>query len=321
MSFTDEVKQELARLPVAGPDAERDELAALLRFGGALVLGGGGRGMAVDLETVVGATARRTFTLLQHRYGVSPQLRVRAPGGVQRRRVYGVRLEGAGEMVARDLGLLDRAGRPRAPTVAVGGAASPCIRGAFLAAGSISGPDRPAHLEIVAHRQDAAEALAATIAGSLGAHAAVSVSSEERDEQRPRVVLKSGASIGELLASIGATAAFLRWDERRLRRQVRSQATRLANADAANLRRTVDAAGSQVQAVERLVEAVGWDAIDEDLRAVALARLASPDASLGELGQLTDPALSKSAVHRRLRRLVTLADELPPGRGAPGHGC
>ncbi|MEX1163292.1 MAG: DNA-binding protein WhiA [Nitriliruptor sp.] len=313
MTFTDEVKQELARLPIGDGDAVRAELAALLRFGGALVLGGGDRGIGVDLETVAGATARRTYTLLQRRYDVAPELRVRAPGGVQRRRLYGVRLDGAGDTVARDLGLLGSDGRPTPAAPVVGEAGGPTVRGAFLAAGSVSAPDRPPHLELVAHRRDAAEALAVSLGALVDGRVAVAPPRSDGRDERPRVVVKSGSSIGEVLAAIGATGAFLRWEERRLRRQVRSEATRLANADAANLRRTVEAASSQIQAVERVVAEIGWDDLDEDLRGVALARLVSPDASLVELGQLTDPPLTKSAVHRRLRRLVSMAEGLEPG--------
>jgi cell division protein WhiA len=306
VSFTDEVKQELAGQAVDEDDAGLAELAALLRFGGALVLAGGDRGIDVDLETVSGATARRAYTLLQRHAPVVPELRVRAPGGVQRRRVYGVRIETVGDQVAREVGLIDDRGRHLPPPTLRGRAAVATLRGAFLAAGSISAPDRPPHLEIVAHRLDAAEALVATMADVTDGAALVAGG----DRGRPRVVVKSGATIGELLAGLGATGAFLRWDERRLRRQVRGEATRLANADAANLRRTVEAASGQVAAVERVLRAVGWDGLDEDLRGVALARLVSPEASLTELGQLSDPPLSRSAVHRRLRRLEAIAADL-----------
>jgi cell division protein WhiA len=307
VSFTDEVKQELAGQPVDDGDDGLAELASLLRFGGALIVAGGDRGIDVDLETVSGATARRTYTLLQRHAPVVPELRVRAPGGVQRRRVYGVRVEAVGDQVARSLGLIDDHGRPLPPVATAGASAIATLRGAFLAAGSISSPDRPPHLEIVAHRRDAADALAAT-ASDLTAGTVTVVDGDEG--QRARVVVKSGATIADLLAALGATGAFLRWEERRVRRQVRSDATRLANADAANLRRTVDAASGQVAAVEKVLAALGWDELDEDLRGVALARLVSPEASIAELGQLTDPPLSKSAVHRRLRRLEALAAEL-----------
>jgi cell division protein WhiA len=312
VGFTDEVKQELAGLPTDDEIEVHHELAALVRFGGALVVTGGDHGLRLDLETVSGATARRTYSLLQRRYAVAPELRVRAPGGVQRRRMYGVRLDEGAERVARDLGLLDDGGRPAPPQPRLGAGAAACVRGAFLAAGSISAPDRPPHLEVVAHRIDAAEALAVTARALVDAPVGVvtSPSGDGSPGERPRLVIKSGETIGGLLAAMGATGAFLHWDERRLRRQLRADATRLANADAANLRRTVEAASAQVEAVERVVAELGWDELEEDLRAVAIARLASPDASLTELGQLADPPLSKSAVHRRLRRLEALADEL-----------
>lgn len=308
MTFTDEVKQELAGQPVESGATGRAELAALLRFGGALIVTGGDRGIDVELETVSGATARRTYTLLQHHAPVTPELRVRAPGGVQRRRVYGVRVEAVGDRVAREVGLIDDHGRPVPPGPAAGGTEVAVLRGAFLAAGSISAPDRAPHLEVAAHRRDAAEALAATVATLTDG--TVTVAAADAGQERCRVVVKSGQTIADLLAALGVTGAFLRWEERRLRRQVRSQATRLANADAANVRRTVEAASDQVAVVERVVAALGWDGLDEDLRGVALARLVSPDASLAELGQLADPPLSKSAVHRRLRRLEVLAQEI-----------
>jgi cell division protein WhiA len=308
VSFTDEVKQELAGTEVEEGEPLRVELAALLRFAGALVVTGGGGGLRLDLETVSGATARRAFALVQRRYGVAPELRVQAPGGVQRRRLYGVRLETGGEQVARDLGLIDGHGRPAPPRPAAAGSAAIHLRGAFLAAGSVSHPDRAPHLEVAAHRLDAAEALAASVRHLTEGQ--VSVGAPSEGGGRPRVVVKSGETIGVLLASMGATGAFLRWDERRLRRQLRRDATRLANADAANLRRTVEAASTQVQAVERVVTELGWEGLGDELRTVAIARLANPDASLAEIGQLSDPPLSKTAVHRRLRRLEVLAAEL-----------
>ena len=98
------VRQELARLPLGSDARPRAELAALFRFAGSLTVTGGGTGGRRRLEVVTGsgAVARRTFALLQRRYGVRPELLVRAPGGVQRRSTYGVRVEaGAGRVAQR----------------------------------------------------------------------------------------------------------------------------------------------------------------------------------------------------------------------------
>lgn len=310
--MTEAVKQELAKLPVVRGEVVA-ELAALVRLAGALTVRGGSQELALDLRTTSGATARRAYALIAARYDLRPELRVAAPGGVQRRTLYGVGLVAGARHVAQDLGLLDALGRPTAALPEVGEALVPALgRGAFLGAGSVSAPDRPPHLEIVvAGGGEVADQLADTLRPLLGGGRA-SVTATTAGGRR--VVVKSGAAIGQLLLAFGASDAFLRWEERRVRRQVRGDATRLANADAANLRRTVVAASDQVRAVEAVVAEVGWDGLDDDLRTVALARLANPDASLGELGELADPPCSKSAVHRRLRRLEAMAAELGDGR-------
>jgi cell division protein WhiA len=304
--FTDAVRQELARLPIGDAAEVRAELAALVRLAGTLTLGGGEGADRHRLEvaTTSGAVARRAFALLQHRFGVRPELLVRAPGGVRRRSTYGVRIEAA-RRVALDLWVLDDAGRPVVdppPALDDDGRVA-YLRGAVLAAGSLSAPGRPPHLEIAVRSRSYAEALATLVRSTVGGTVTAT------GDDRPRVVCKSGATIGDLLVVVGATEAWTTWEDRRTRRRLRNDANRLANADAANLRRTIEAASAQVRAVERVVGDLGWEALDDDLRAVALARLANPAASLAELGELVDPPIGKSAVHRRLRRLEQLDPE------------
>jgi DNA-binding protein WhiA len=127
------------------------------------------------------------------------------------------------------------------------------------------------------------------------------------------VVIKSGTTVGELLVRLGATRAFLAFDDRRLRRQLRDDVTRLTNADEANLRRAIDASARQVRAIETLLEGEAWEGLDDEAREVALARLANPEASLAELGEVLD--VPRTTVHRRLARLVELAGQ--DGREGP----
>jgi cell division protein WhiA len=105
---------------------------------------------------------------------------------------------------------------------------------------------------------------------------------------------------------MGAQTAYLAWEDGRIRREVRREAVRLANADHANLRRSVAAAMAQVASVEQAVARLGWDGLPADLAEVAALRLAHPDASLTELGALLDPPRSKGGVLARLRRIEAL---------------
>lgn len=307
--FTERVKQELSRLPLERETAQRAELSALLRIGGALHLRPGaapGERLGIEVVTTSGAVARRTFALLQGLFDLRPELRVRAPSGVQRHSSYAVALGSASAGLGREVGVLDAEGRPE-PQIPAALTTHPddaagYLRGAVLATGSISAPGRSAHLEIGVSTDGLAEQLAA-----LGRRLAEGRTVSAVTGDRPRVVVKSGETIGLLLTRLGATTAFLDWDEQRLRRSLRNQANRLANADAANLRRTIDASAAQTRAVEIVIDELGWDGIPDELRDVALARLANPTASLAELGELCDPPVGKSSVHRRLKRLLALS--------------
>ncbi len=311
-SFTETVRQELASRPLGSDREVWAELAGLVRCAGRLTLGGGGVGQGLTVATTSGAVARRTYALVQHRFALRPDLAVRAAGGVHRRATYEVRISDATARVASDLGLVDDHGRPiTALPVAPGERHTVAfLRGAVLACASFSAPGRDPHLEVVPGSPAVADAIAALLSHELD------TSVRSAADGRGRVVLKSGETIGEVLVLVGATGAFLRWDEQRMRRQLRGEATRLANADAANLRRSIDAAREQIRAVQRVIIRLGWEALDDELREVALARLANPQASLTEVGQLLDPPVGKSAVHRRLRRLIDLETADPPGPAA-----
>lgn len=307
MGATDRVRQELATLPVDAAAAPA-ELAALLRAAGQLARDRDG--LRLELQTTTGATARRAHHLLRT-LDAAPTVLVREATNVERRS-YGVVLgPPAAAAVGRLLGLLDAAGRPTgtAPPEQLARPAA-VVRGAMLGGGSVSGPGRPPHLELRASRSDTAEQLAEAVARLVGVRPSVGATRTGH-----RAVLKSGVAIAELLAALGASSAFLAHQEQLLRRELRADAQRLANADAANVRRAVEAASDQVRLVERAVELVGWEDLSEDLRDVALARLANPSASLGELGELCDPPVGKSAVHRRLARLRRLVEEVGPDGG------
>lgn len=301
-SFTERVRQELAGAATgAGEDVQ--ELAVLLRLAGRFHRVGTADGSRTTLEvaTPSGAVVRRVFRLLPSVTSTRPQLWVRAPAGVRTATTYGLLLDEQVDTVAARLGLTDAAGRP----VAGLPSAPPAVtaRAALLTVAALSDPGRAVHVEFRVPSSPVGEALAAALV-ALGTPVHV-------DDRRERLVMKAGGAVRDLLAAAGAPGAAEELDERRRRRRLRNDATRLANADAANLRRTIEAAQAQLATVEAAVAKVGWSGLGEDLRSLALARLVNPTASLAELGELCDPPIGKSAVHRRMRRLAELAEPLP----------
>lgn len=301
-SFTERVRQELSGTQLDSTE-EAPELAVLLRLGARFHRVGtadGSHTMLVMTSTS-GATIRRVFRLLPAATRSRPELWVREPGGVRPSTTYGLAIREDVERLATDLGLVDRDGRPVAGLPE--STATVALRAMLLTIASLSDPGRPVHLEArppsAAVGQDLRDA-----AEELGARVHI-------DAGRGRLVVKSGTDVTTLLEAAGATEAAAESSEQRRRRHLRNEATRLANADAANVRRTIEAAQHQLDVVERAVARVGWAGLGEELRGLALARLVNPEASLAELGELCDPPVGKSAVHRRMARLAALA-EVPP---------
>ena len=209
--------------------------------------------------------------------------------------------------MARQIGMVDGQGRPAfgLPPYLVNGPLCDCEavwRGAFLAHGSLTEPGRSSALEINCPNMESAIALA-------GAARRLGIPGAKHREVRgsDRVVLRDGDAISALLTRLGAHEAVLAWEERRMRREVRATANRLANFDDANLRRSARAAVAAGARVSRALEILGEDA-PEHLAAAGRLRLDHKQASLEELGTLADPPLTKDAIAGRIRRLLAMAD-------------
>ncbi|NUS73242.1 MAG: DNA-binding protein WhiA [Corynebacteriales bacterium] len=313
MAMTSAVKDELSRVAVTKPCCRRAEMSALLRFAGGLHIVSGR--VVVEAELDHGNVARRLRSEIAEVFGYPSEIYVLAPGGLRKGSRYIVRIVKDGEALARQTGLLDVRGRPvRGLPAQVVSAAMCCAaaawRGAFLAHGSLTEPGRSSALEITCPGPEAALALS----GSARRLGGISKAREVRGVDR--VVMRDGDSISTLLTRMGAHTSLLEWEERRMRREVRATANRLANFDDANLRRSVRAAVAASARVERALDILG-DTAPGHLLSAGKLRLEHRQASLEELGALADPPLTKDAIAGRIRRLLALADKRAYDLGLP----
>lgn len=313
MAMTASVKDELSRLTVTKACCRKAEMAALLRFAGGLHLVAGKIVIEADLDA--GSTARRLRKEIAEIYGHASDVHVVAPGGLRKGNRWVVRVAKDGDGLARQSGLLDGNGRPvrgLPPAVVSGGIcdAAAVWRGAFLAHGSLTEPGRSSSLEISCPGPEAALAL-------VGAARRLGVQAKAREVRGiDRVVVRDGDAIAILLTRLGAHEALIAWEDRRMRREVRATANRLANFDDANLRRSARAAVAAGARVARALDILGEDAPQHLLLAGRL-RIEHSGASLEELGALADPAMTKDAVAGRIRRLLAMADKHAADLGIP----
>jgi DNA-binding protein WhiA len=313
MALTALVKDELSRLTIIKPCDRKAEVSAMLRFAGGLHIVSGRIVVEAELDTA--AAARRLRRDIAEIYGQSSEMVVLSSGGLRRTTRYVVRVIKDGEALARQTGLIDGRGRPvrGLPPQVVSGAvcdAEAAWRGAFLAHGSLTEPGRSSALEITCPGPEAALAL-------VGAARRLGIPAKAREVRGvDRVVIRDGDAISAMLTRLGAHDAVLTWEERRMRREVRATANRLANFDDANLRRSARAAVAAGARVERALEILGED-VPDHLRDAGELRLKHKQASLEELGQLADPVMTKDAVAGRIRRLLAMADKRAQDVGIP----
>jgi DNA-binding protein WhiA len=313
MAMTALVKDELSRVTMTKPCCRKAEVSTLLRFAGGLHLAAGR--IVVEAELDTGAAARRLRKDLAEVFGHSSVLVVLAPSGLRKGNRYLVRVNSGGESLARQTGLVDGDGRPvrGLPRQVVSGTSCDCEsawRGAFLAHGSLTEPGRSMSLEVTCPGPEAALAM-------VGAARRLKITAKAREVRGvDRVVIRDGDAISALLTRLGAHDSVLAWEDRRMRREVRATANRLANFDDANLRRSARAAVAAGARVERALEILGATA-PEHLIVAGQLRIKHRQASLEELGQLAEPPLTKDAIAGRIRRLLALADRRATELGIP----
>lgn len=313
MAMTAQVKAELANTAVTKTCCRKSEVSSMLRFADSLHLVNGG--IVVEAELDTGAAARRLRRDIAEVYGHDSEVVLLKGNGLRRGTHYIVRVARDGESLARQTGLIDQRNRPvrGLPPQVVSGSGCDAVaawRGAFLAHGSLTEPGRSSSLEVTCPGPEAALAL-------VGSARRLGISAKAREVRGvDRVVIRDGDAIGQLLTRLGAHESLLAWEERRMRREVRATANRLANFDDANLRRSARAAVAAGARVERALEILGDD-IPEHLQLAGRLRLEHKQASLEELGQLHDPVLTKDAIAGRIRRLLAMADKRAEELGIP----
>ena len=313
MAMTAQVKAELASTSITKVCCRKAEVSSMLRFAGGLHIVSGR--IVVEAELDTGAAARRLRKDIAEIYGHSSEIVVQQGAGIRKGTQYIVRVSKDGEALARQTGLLDGRGRPvrGLPPQVVSGASCDSVaawRGTFLAHGSLTEPGRSSALEITCPGPEAALAL-------VGAARRLGIGSKAREVRGvDRVVIRDGEAIGALLTRLGAHESLMAWEERRMRREVRATANRLANFDDANLRRSARAAVAAGARAQRALEILGEE-VPDHLRMAGNLRVEHRQASLEELGQLHDPVLTKDAIAGRIRRLLAMADKHAEELGIP----
>lgn len=307
-SFSTEVKNELARLVDEQACCRKAELAALLRMGATMSIGAR-MALGLNFSTENAAIARRTLMLLKSGFNLKTEVMVSRGRRLKKQNIYLIRVQPSKEVGAllSGLGIFQgenlNAGED-APLFRRGCCRQAYLRGAFLGGGSVNKPESDYHLELVTGNYSFAKTLV-----SLIKKFDLPVGFTDRKNDYV-IYLKDSEAIMDFLSLIGADNALTVFEVARNVKDVRNQVNRLVNCETANLQKTVDAAGRQVDRIRLIENHVGLRQLPANLQEIARLRLAHPEATLRDLAALLDHKLGKSGIQHRLRKLEKIALDL-----------
>ena len=290
MSFSSTVKEELSRQLTPARHCQIAEMAAILSLCGRVKISASDH-FAIGIHTENLAVARKYFTLLKKTFNINMNVSVR-----QNRKPHGNRsfeITALTDMTAVRHVLIQ----------------NPCcrrayIRGAFLASGSVSDPEKGYHFEIVCADSARAEQLSAMLE-SFGIEAKITLRKHSYI-----LYVKEGSQIADILNVMEAHVGLMKFENIRILKEMRNSVNRQVNCETANLNKTVSAAVKQIEDIQYIQSTIGFEKLPENLAEIARLRLEQPGMSLKELGQMLTPPVGKSGVNHRLRKLSFIAEEL-----------
>lgn len=178
------------------------------------------------------------------------------------------------------------------------------LRGAFLAGGSVTDPEKRYHLELSTSHVQASREVSALLQemGFL-----------------PRSVMRGGSAviyfkqsehIEDLLTTLGAPVAATEIMTAKVDKEIRNGANRAMNCDMANVNKTLDAVATQQEAIEKLEKAGQLEKLPEKIQETVRLRMQNPELPLAQLAALFEPPISKSCLNHRIRKIMEEARKL-----------
>lgn len=173
--------------------------------------------------------------------------------------------------------------------------------GILLSSANYSNPERESRIEIRINDPARADTVARffTELGHLpGVSGRDGISS---------LIFKRSEDVEEILTVAGAVSSVMDLMQGKLMRELRGQVNRNTNCEIRNIGRAAVAARAQIEAIRAIRESGRFASLPDELKETATLREDFPEISLSELAAKHSPAITKSGLNHRLKKLLALA--------------
>jgi DNA-binding protein WhiA len=311
MSFSSKIKEEIGKHYSNARHCKIAETAALLSICGRLLMKGN-YVKAIIFQTENAIVARKYFTLLKKTFNINTEILIRKNMTQKKSTTYLLIVKSQKQvqtLIQATKLVMDEESQEKGLLMDQLILQNTCckrafIRGVFLAAGSMSDPEKTYHFEVVLPDIRRARQLQEVINSFL-------IDSKIVARKRNQVVyVKEGSQIVDLLNIMEAHISLMDFENVRILKEMRNSINRQVNCEAANITKTVQAASKQIDDIIFIRDTIGFDNLAEGLEEIAKLRVSYPEASLKELGTMLNPPIGKSGVNHRLKKLCCIADGL-----------
>jgi len=177
------------------------------------------------------------------------------------------------------------------------------FRGLFLARGNISDPQDAYHLEFALADKDFADEIKSALSDA-------NIFFKYIKRRKNHILyLKSSEQIENFLYYIHAEKFMFELMETKIIKSVRNDANRSRNFESANLDKMSRASAEQINAIEYLKSSGKFENLPKELKQTAELRLDNIEMSLQEISEASVPAVTKSAIVHRMKKIINLAGE------------
>src|SRR5574344_202453 len=295
MSFTSIVKNEVSKLEL-NETGNISELSAIITNGGIV-------SDTIKITTENASVARHIYTLLKEMYEIHPSVTVRKGYNYSKTLLFILEIKDNINIILKDVGLKDNNYIPKSFITDDPELIRYYLKGLFLLSGSINDPKTSRyHLEFVVDNEEYAIYIK-NLLNTFNLN-----SKYLKRENKYMVYIKEAEKIGDFLRIISATRALLYYEDIRIYRDHKNMTNRLNNCEQANVDKTVEASSKQIIAIDKIIDKIGLEAVDEKLKEIMIYRKKYPDISLNDLSYIitteTGKSISKSGINHRIRKII-----------------
>lgn len=317
MSFSSNLKDELCRIFSTSRHCNIAEMTAIISLLGNVKISLNDE-YSLSISTEHSGLARKCFTILKKTFNIGTDVRISRNTFLSKNHNYTISIKN--DKDAKNILIITKLLNAYAEVeeelsldqnliLSKNCCKRAFLRGAFLATGSMSDPEKAYHFEIVCATYEKAKQIRVVFA---------SFETDAKIVERKKsfvVYLKDSEQISQVLALIEAPSSLLELENIRILKGMRNDVNRKVNCETANINKTVSAALKQREDIEFIRDNYGLDILPKAIKDISTFRLQYPEASLVELGRYLEPKVGKSGVNHRLRKLSEIADKLRNERG------